>query len=130
MVRLLDAQFRHLREDILDPIRSEIANFLTALSQDLSLSSTKNGKLVMELKKIQEEGRFKCDGDLQVFTCVRFIDTACDRKKGLTCTIGFTPPKIRGARNERDRIEYWRKRKIIHETVISEASSDQGLDKK
>ncbi|RIA88937.1 hypothetical protein C1645_739024 [Glomus cerebriforme] len=118
VARLLDTQFRLLREDMLKPIRGGISSFLTALSEDWS--SKNNSKLSMELKKIQEEGgTFTYDngmndnGDLQVYTYIQFVNITCDRRKGLACTIRFTPPKIHGAINEMDRREYWEKSKRL-----------------
>ncbi|RGB25652.1 hypothetical protein C1646_771434 [Rhizophagus diaphanus] len=109
--RLFDTQFRLLREDMLNVIRSGISNFINALMNNWS-SSNKNG----ELKNIQEKGgRFRYDNtnDLQVYTGIQFFDIACDKRKGFSCTIRFTPPNIRSAGNLEDRIEYWRKCKKL-----------------
>ena len=111
MDRLLDTQFRLLREDMLSPIRDGISSFLTALSKDLKSSFNRN-KLSQELRRVQERGgRFKYDngmnnhGYLQVYTYVQFVSITCDRRKGFYCTLRFTPPNIRG--NKR---EYWNKK--------------------
>ncbi|RGB37021.1 hypothetical protein C1646_652342, partial [Rhizophagus diaphanus] len=93
--RLLDTQFRLLREDLLNPIRNE-------------------------LKKIQEKsgGRFSYNngvnenGDLQVYTNVQFANISCDRRKGFACTIRFTPPKS-SAKDARGRKDYWEKSKRL-----------------
>ncbi|CAB4399021.1 unnamed protein product [Rhizophagus irregularis] len=109
--RLFDTQFRLLREDMLNVIRSGISNFINALMNDWS-SSNKN----RELKNIQEKGgRFRYDntGDLQVYTGIQFVDIACDKRKGFSCTLRFTPPNIRSASNLEGRIEYWRKCKKL-----------------
>jgi hypothetical protein len=52
--RLLDTQFRLLREDLLNPIRGGLSNLLTALSQEHT-SSDSDAKLSKELKKTQME---------------------------------------------------------------------------
>ncbi len=51
MARLLYTQFRLLREDLLNPIRSGLSNLLTAL-----LQFTNNIKLYKTLKKLKDEG--------------------------------------------------------------------------
>ncbi|CAB5216785.1 unnamed protein product [Rhizophagus irregularis] len=109
--RLLDTQFRLLREDMLNPIRGGISNFIKALSKDQPST---------EFKNIQQEGgRFTYDGgitdngDLQVYTYVQFINITCDRRKGLAYTMRFTFPKIRGAKDEFERKEYWEKSKRL-----------------
>ena len=105
MDKLLDIQFRLLREDMLNPIRSGLANFLTALTQDYS--SSPDYKLSKELNKVQRSGgRFSINngvdnGDLQVYTNVQFVDVTCDRKKGFACTMRFTPPRIRDAEKQK-----------------------------
>ncbi|GBB94408.1 hypothetical protein RclHR1_02350007 [Rhizophagus clarus] len=103
--RLLDTQFRLLREDMLSPIRVGLSNFMTELSQNWS----------KELRKIQEEGgRYsENDSDLYVYPYIQFVNIICDRRKGFACTIRFTPPKIRGAKDESDRKEYWEKSKRL-----------------
>ncbi|GBC28104.1 uncharacterized protein OCT59_008525 [Rhizophagus irregularis] len=111
MERLFDTQFRLLREDMLNVIRSGISNFITALINDWS-SSNKN----RELKNIQEKGgRFRYDNtsDLQVYTGIQFVDIVCNRRKGFSCTLRFTPLNVRSARNLEGRIEYWRKCKKL-----------------
>jgi hypothetical protein len=117
MARLLDTQFRLLREDMLNPVRCGISNFLAALSLSQDLSSSKLSK---EFKKIQEEGgRFTYDngmndnGDLQVYTHAQFVNITCDRRKGFACTIRFTPPKLRSAKNIKERREHWEKSKKL-----------------
>ncbi|GBB94409.1 hypothetical protein RclHR1_02350008 [Rhizophagus clarus] len=109
--RLLDTQFRLLREDMLNPLRGGISSFLKELLK---------GQPSTELKKIlQEGGRYTYNnglndnGDLQVYTHAQFINITCDRKKGLACTVRFTFPKIRGAKDEFDRKEYWEKSKKL-----------------
>ncbi|GES76034.1 P-loop containing nucleoside triphosphate hydrolase protein [Rhizophagus clarus] len=116
--RLLDTQFRLLREDLLNPIRGGLSNLLTALSQEYT-SSNSDVKLSKELKKIQDEGgRFSYNngmnenGDLQVYTNIQFANISCDKRKGFACTIRFTPPRI-NAKDEKGRKEYWEKSKRL-----------------
>ncbi|CAB4484431.1 unnamed protein product [Rhizophagus irregularis] len=116
--RLLDTQFRLLREDLLNPIRGGLSNLLTALLQEYH-SSTNDIKLSKELKKIQDGGgRFSYNngvnenGDLQVYTNIRFANIICDKRKGFACTIRFTPPRI-SAKNARGRREYWERSKRL-----------------
>ncbi|CAI2180938.1 10853_t:CDS:10 [Funneliformis geosporum] len=110
--KLFDTQFRLLREDMLNPIRNGISSFINALSQDWNSSK--------ELRKILKEGgRFKYNngtnekGHLQVYTHLQFANITCDRRKGFSCTLRFTPPKIRNAKNEKDRKIFWEKSKRL-----------------
>ncbi|RGB37023.1 P-loop containing nucleoside triphosphate hydrolase protein [Rhizophagus diaphanus] len=116
--RLLDTQFRLLREDLLNPIRGGLSHYLTALLQEHT-SSNSEVKLSREFKKIQEEGgRFSYNngvsenGDLQVYTNIHFTNISCDRRKGFACTISFTPPRI-STKSEKGRREYWEKSKRL-----------------
>ncbi|GBC01063.1 hypothetical protein RclHR1_04050006 [Rhizophagus clarus] len=116
--RLLDTQFRLLREDLLNPIRNGLSNLMTALLQEYTPSNS-DAKLSKELKKVQERGgRFSYsdgineNGDLQVYTNVQFANISCDRRKGFACTIRFTPPRS-SAKNEKGRKEYWEKSKKL-----------------
>ncbi len=95
MARLLYTQFRPLREDLLNPIRSGLSNLLTAL-----LQFTNNIKLYKTLKKLKDEGgRFTYNngsnesGSLQVYINIRFTNLSCDKRKGFVCTIRFKPPR-------------------------------------
>ncbi|CAG8485643.1 8192_t:CDS:10 [Ambispora leptoticha] len=107
--RLLDTNFRLLREDMLNPIRLGIKNFLEYLSKN----EKKEGK-----KSRFENGRFKYDtgmdnGDLIVYSNVRFIDIIVDHRRGFSTRVSFAAPKIRGAKSKRDRKEYWSKAKKL-----------------
>ncbi|GBB88735.1 hypothetical protein RclHR1_15310002 [Rhizophagus clarus] len=136
--RLLDTQFRLLREDLLNPIRGGLSNLLAALSQEHT--SSNNDKLSKELKKVQNGGgRFSYNdgtnenGDLNVYTNIQFANITCDRKKGYACTILFTPPKI-SARGVRGRREYWEKSKRLLNgslvTIILPNPDSKGRDSK
>jgi hypothetical protein len=117
--RLLDIQFRLLREDMLNPIRGGIFSFLSALLSDWT-SPNNNSKLSMELRKIQERGgRFKYNngitenGDLQVYSHIQFVTIGCNRRKGFFCTIRFNSPRFRNSGNRRGRKDYWEKSKKL-----------------
>ncbi|PKC62485.1 P-loop containing nucleoside triphosphate hydrolase protein [Rhizophagus irregularis] len=123
--RLLDTQFRLLREDLLNPIRGGLSHYLTALLQEHT-SSNSDVKLSKEFKKIQEEGgRFSYNngvsenGDLQVYTNIHFTNISCDRRKGFACTISFTPPRI-STKSEKGRREYWEKsRRLLTGSLVT-----------
>ncbi|GES93124.1 P-loop containing nucleoside triphosphate hydrolase protein [Rhizophagus clarus] len=125
LTRLLDIQFRLLREDLLNPIRVGLSNLLTALLQEYSTTDN-DIKLSKELKKIQDGGgRFSYNngvnenGDLQVYTGIRFANIVCDRRKGFACTIRFTPPRI-SARDAKGRREYWeRSKKLLTGSLVT-----------
>ncbi|GBC05064.1 hypothetical protein RclHR1_00600027 [Rhizophagus clarus] len=121
--RLLDTQFRLLREDLLNPIRGGLSNLLAALSQEYT-SSNSDVKLSKEFKKIQDEGgRFSYNngdenGDLQVYTNIQFVNITCDKRKGLACTIRFTPPKI-DAKDKLGRKVFWEKSKrLLYSSLV------------
>jgi hypothetical protein len=132
--RLLDTQFRLLREDLLNPIRGGLSNLLTALLQEHT--SNNDVKLSKELKKIQEGGgRFSYNngvnenGDLQVYTNIRFANIICDKRKGFACTIRFTPPRI-SARDARGRREYWeRSKRLLTGSLITLILPNSSLKK-
>ncbi|RIA80711.1 hypothetical protein C1645_866307 [Glomus cerebriforme] len=114
--RLLDTQFRLLREDILNPIRGGISSFLAALLQD---HTDINTNLSRELEKIKNGGgKFRYNngmndnGDLNVYTNIQFVEIVCDRR-GFFCTIKFTPPKLRSARDFESRKAYWKTSKNL-----------------
>ncbi|GBB88387.1 hypothetical protein RclHR1_14960002 [Rhizophagus clarus] len=124
--RLFDTQFRLLREDLLNPIRSGLSNLLTALLQEYSSSVNGDIKLSKELKKIQDRGgKFSYnDGtnrncDLQVYTNIQFVSINCDRRKGFACTIRFTPP-LTSAKDAVSRKEYWeRSKKLLVGSLVT-----------
>ncbi|CAI2168909.1 11576_t:CDS:10 [Funneliformis geosporum] len=105
--KLLDTQFRLLREDMLNFIRGSVSNLLTALSRSLK-PSLKNSEFSKELRRIQKEF-----GGLHVYTNPQFIGITCDKKKGFVYTLSFTPPKCRNSHHERDRQAFWVKSKRL-----------------
>jgi hypothetical protein len=114
--RLLDRQFRLLREDFLNPIRGGISHFLTALSNHYS--SFNDNRLSNELKEILNKGgKFSYNkgandnGDLQVYANIEFISIGCDRRNGMFCTLKFIP--THNSTNARKRREYWKNSKKI-----------------
>ncbi|CAB4491510.1 P-loop containing nucleoside triphosphate hydrolase protein [Rhizophagus irregularis] len=112
--RLLDMQFRLLREDMLNPIRLGISRFLIDLDKDKS-----------KVKKLREEGgRFRYDkgdisGDLNVYANIRFVSINVHKYRGFISRVAFTPPKIRSAKDEKYRLQYWeRSRKLMNGSLI------------
>lgn len=83
--RLLDMQFRLLREDMLNPIRLGISRFLIDLDKDKS-----------KVKKLREEGgRFRYDkgdisGDLNVYANIRFVSINVHKYRGFISRVAFT----------------------------------------
>ncbi|GBB94416.1 hypothetical protein RclHR1_02350015 [Rhizophagus clarus] len=122
--RLLDTQFRLLREDLLNPIRGGLSNLLTALLQERSSNS--DVKLSKELKKVQDlGGRFSYnDGsnensDLQVYTNVQFANITSGLRKGFACTLRFTPPRI-SAKGVKGRREFWeRSKRLLNNSLVA-----------
>ncbi|CAG8568516.1 1267_t:CDS:10 [Funneliformis mosseae] len=113
--RLLDTQFRLLREDMLNPIREGIKNFLYALSDNnTGVNRGNDDKSAKELMKIQKDGgKFKYEnGDIQIYVRIQFVEIVCDRRNGLVCTLRFDP-KYRKAKNEKERKEFWEKSKRL-----------------
>ncbi|CAI2170001.1 16549_t:CDS:10 [Funneliformis geosporum] len=114
IARLLDMQFRLLREDMLNPIRLGISRFLTDLDKNK-----------VQFKKLREEGgRFRYDkgdisGDLNVYTNIRFVSINVNRYRGFISRVAFTPPKIKSAKDEKHRLHYWeRSRKLMSGSLI------------
>ncbi|CAG8553649.1 12048_t:CDS:2, partial [Funneliformis mosseae] len=114
IARLLDMQFRLLREDMLNPIRLGISRFLTDLDNNKA-----------KFKKLREEGgRFRYDkgdisGDLNVYPNIRFVSINVNRYRGFISRVAFTPPKIKSAKDEKQRLHYWeRSRKLMSGSLI------------
>ncbi|GES84016.1 P-loop containing nucleoside triphosphate hydrolase protein [Rhizophagus clarus] len=117
--RLLDRQFRLLREDMLNPIRGGISNFLALLSRNYYFSLNNNNRLSDELKNVLIKGKFTYDrginhenGDLHVYADIRFAKVDCDRRNGLFCTLKFNP-KINNSINGKRGSGYWKKSKRL-----------------
>ncbi|KAG9293587.1 hypothetical protein G9A89_005590 [Geosiphon pyriformis] len=114
--RLIDSQFRLFREDMINPIRIGVSNFVHYLSIPSADRKTQGGMF--------EKGRFKFDngidnGDLNVYSNVRFEDIIIDKRRGFSCRVLFTPPNIRNARTARERQEFWKKsKKLINGGLI------------
>ncbi|CAG8508580.1 12330_t:CDS:10 [Dentiscutata erythropus] len=108
--RLLDTQFRLLREDMMCPIRLGIENFIKFISE-----SAKNHA---KIKRLQEHGgRHKYEdkegmegGDLNVYANVHFSDIKFNQRQGFSCQMSFTqPPMRRHSGSKQDRLQYWKK---------------------
>ncbi|CAG8532918.1 23815_t:CDS:10 [Gigaspora margarita] len=118
--RLLDTQFRLLREDMLCPIRIGIENFIKFISE-----SAKNKA---KIKKLQEHGgRHKYEnkegmegGDLNVYANVHFSVVKVDKRRGFYCRLGFTQPPMRcHSESKEGRLQYWDKsRKLLTGSLV------------
>ncbi|PKC57922.1 hypothetical protein RhiirA1_541364 [Rhizophagus irregularis] len=124
--KLLDRQFRLLREDMLNPIRGVISNFLSLLSRNYYFSLNNNGRLSNELMGVLDKGKFTYNnskndindnGDLQVYANIEFINIGCD-KRGLFCTLKFTPKH--NSTSLRQRRIYWQNsRKLLSGNLVA-----------
>ncbi|CAG8458390.1 7466_t:CDS:10 [Acaulospora morrowiae] len=99
VARLLDRQFRLLREDMLNAFRLSIKSFISFLRE-----AGKNDE-----KLITQGGRYKHqgDGNLNVYTNVKLSEIVIDMQKGFACRVTFTPPNNKKSFKERE--AYWRK---------------------
>ncbi|RGB42061.1 AAA domain-containing protein [Rhizophagus diaphanus] len=116
--KLLDRQFRLLREDMLNPIRGGISNFLTLLSKNYYFTLNNNGRLSNELENVLNRGGkytynkgANDNGDLQVYANIEFANVGCDRWNGLFCTLKFIP--THNSTNIKKIREYWRNSKRL-----------------
>jgi hypothetical protein len=116
--KLLDRQFRLLREDMLNPIRGGISNFLTLLSKNYYFTLNNNGRLSNELENVLNRGGkytynkgANDNGDLQVYANIEFVNVGCDRWNGLFCTLKFIP--THNSTNIRKIREYWQNSKRL-----------------
>jgi hypothetical protein len=111
--RLLDSQFRLLREDMLNPLRVGIRSFL----QFLADPKRNNYKL----KKYQEKGgKYRQDnGDLYIYPKARFVRISVDKRRGFSCRIAFTAPTNSG-KNVKERTLYWKKhsKKLMNGNLV------------
>ncbi|CAG8544268.1 4974_t:CDS:2, partial [Cetraspora pellucida] len=118
--RLLDTQFRLLREDMMCPIRLGIVNFIEFL---------RLGENNAKIKRLREHGgRHKYDSsadgtngsDLNVYANVRFSEIKVDKRRGFSCRMEFTqPPMRRHSENKNSRLQYWNKsRKLMNGSLV------------
>ncbi|GES78947.1 P-loop containing nucleoside triphosphate hydrolase protein [Rhizophagus clarus] len=111
--RLLDSQFRLLREDMLQPLRVGINSFL----QFLADPKRNNNKL----KKYQEKGgKYRQDnGDLYIYPRARFVGISVDKRRGFSCRIAFAAPTNSG-KNVKERTLYWKKhsKKLMNGNLV------------
>ncbi|KAG9004570.1 hypothetical protein FRB90_010846 [Tulasnella sp. 427] len=106
MERLIDIQFRLLREELLAPIRSSISQVL----EDLRQASGAPNRLKDLIAR--GGGLYKSvDGHSPSFTVyaeVRGENLECDLKRGLCCKISLNGPSPRARRSEASkRAQYW-----------------------
>src|SRR5262249_30639780 len=111
--RLLDSQFRLLREDMLNPLRVGIVSFLHFLADPKRNNS--------QLRKYQEiGGKYRQDnGDLYIYPGARFVGITVDKRRGFSCRIAFTAPKNAG-KNVEERTRYWKKhsKKLMNGNLV------------
>ena len=111
--RLLDTQFRLVREDMLNPLRIGLHDFLAGLDKDKAQIA----------KLLDKGGRFKSDkgnrsgGDLNVYTNVKFKEIQVNKNRGFLVRVGFKQPKAIKTKEQRQ--FYWeRSRKLMHGSLI------------
>ncbi|KIO31498.1 hypothetical protein M407DRAFT_67824, partial [Tulasnella calospora MUT 4182] len=119
--RLLDIQFRLLREELLAPIRSSIAQILEDLRQPPGT--------VTRLQQLLSRGGglYKSvDGHSPSFTVyaeVRAEKLECDLRRGLCCKISLNGPSPRARRAEASkRVQYWEnagRRRLVQGGLIA-----------
>lgn len=113
IARLLDSQFRLLREDMLHPLRMGINSFLQFLADP-----NRNNKI---LRKYQEKGgKYRQDnGDLFIYPRARFVRISVDKRRGFSCRIAFPAPTNSG-KNVKERTLYWKKhsKKLMNGNLV------------
>src|SRR6185312_14877815 len=110
--RFLDIQFRLLREYMLRPLRDGLYNFVAGLSENEQQMT----------KLINKSGRFKYDkgkinGDLNVYSNVRFKNIKVDKNRGFSVQVGFKPPKA-GKSNKQRKVYWERSKKLLNGSLI------------
>ncbi|RHZ77953.1 hypothetical protein Glove_168g248 [Diversispora epigaea] len=112
--RLLDRQFRLLREDMLNAFRTSINSFLTLIEKP-----NENRIKIDNYKK--SGGRYKSDGgDLNVYPNIHFTEVIADSRNGFFFRVAFTPPSTKmSTQTLEDRKNYWRKtKKLINGNLV------------
>ncbi|RHZ77870.1 hypothetical protein Glove_169g29 [Diversispora epigaea] len=103
--RLLDRQFRLLREDMLNAFRTSINSFLTLIGEP-----NENRAWIENYKK--SGGRYRCeksDGfDLNVYPNIHFTEVIADSRNGFFFRVAFTPPPTKMSRTFNGRKNYWK----------------------
>ncbi|KAG8922700.1 hypothetical protein FRC01_013709, partial [Tulasnella sp. 417] len=121
MERLLDIQFRLLREELLAPIRSSITQVLGDLGQAPGTETRLQDLLS------RGGGLYKSlDGHSPSFTVyaeVRAEKLECDLRRGLCCKISLNGPSPRARRAEASkRVQYWEnagRRRLVQGGLIA-----------
>ncbi|CAG8508889.1 3900_t:CDS:10 [Acaulospora colombiana] len=108
VARLLDRQFRLLREDMLNDFRLCINGFIDFLRES-SENST-------QMQKLKNRGRYRHNNqgdnsDLNVYTEVKISDVVITKYRGFSCRVSFTPPNAQRTRQARK--AYWEKSKKL-----------------
>ncbi|CAH1759698.1 5746_t:CDS:10, partial [Entrophospora sp. SA101] len=111
--RLLDAQFRLLREDMLCPIKNGITHFLNFMSDKKAENQTK-------IKQYHNDGgKFKHnDGGLHVYSNIMFENIPVDKHRGFILKVSFKQPHMK-SKNKEGRKLYWKKsNKLMNGSLI------------
>ncbi|CAG8486394.1 199_t:CDS:10, partial [Diversispora eburnea] len=108
--RLLDRQFRLLREDMLNAFRTSINSFLTLIGEP-----NENRAKIENYKKSGGRYRSKSDGgDLNVYSNIHFTEVIANSRNGFFFRVAFTPPSTKmPTRTVKERKDYWRKTKKL-----------------
>ncbi|RHZ48435.1 hypothetical protein Glove_551g8 [Diversispora epigaea] len=109
--RLLDRQFRLLREDTLNAFRTSIKSFLSLIGEP------KENRVKIEKYK-KSGGRYRCEksdgGDLNVYPNIHFTEVIADSRNGFFFRVAFTPPStVMSTKTVKDRKNYWQKAKKL-----------------
>ncbi|RHZ73529.1 hypothetical protein Glove_230g154 [Diversispora epigaea] len=109
--RLLDRQFRLLREEMLNAFRTSINGFLTLIGKP-----NQNRVKIENCKK--GVGKYRCEksggGDLSVYPNIHFTEVITDNRNGFFFRVAFTPPSTRmPTRTVQDRENYWKNSKKL-----------------
>ncbi|CAJ0905633.1 4526_t:CDS:10 [Entrophospora sp. SA101] len=109
--RLLDSQFRLLREDMLHPIKNGIIQFLSFMSDNQAVNQTKIREYYNDGGKFNHNG-----GGLYVYSNIKFENISVDRRCGFLLKVSF---KQRHMRSSYDRRLYWRNsKKLMNGSLI------------
>ncbi|KAG8861658.1 hypothetical protein FRB96_002615 [Tulasnella sp. 330] len=108
MARLIDIQFRLLREELIAPIRSSIKNVMEALHEPPSQKPSSLSKLLAGEGGLHKSQDGMDSVMFSVYTGVTFRGMACDTRNGLSIEVSFNAPtgKARNP-NAAARAAYW-----------------------
>ncbi|EJD52447.1 P-loop containing nucleoside triphosphate hydrolase protein [Auricularia subglabra TFB-10046 SS5] len=103
MERILDIQFRLLREELTAPMREAVQAVLT----DLQRGTRKKEKTQLQQILEKKGGRYRTDNVMfSVYTDATFVDITASRR-GLSAGIRFAAPPAARVNNARTRAQFW-----------------------